>query len=107
MAKRFIDHDRFVRKNTMLAQAYDVQKKDIKTEQNKGVQASCYNCKFKNHCQTFSKATSNKSGSVSFGGSDNENFTFICQRYELVKQTQVAMTDKQIKSLLKNAMNSR
>jgi len=106
------DHDRFVRKNTMMAQAYEIQKKDDKLATNKGIgqsiEPSCYTCKFKSSCVKFNKTSAVAKGttSVSFGGNAQE-FTYTCNRYELRKLQQNQMTDKQIKALMKSMRYNR
>ena len=100
------EHERFARKNAMLARGYEVKKTDEKLEK-KGVSnlregdATCFNCKFKDKCRTFEKMrTGGNAGAVSFGGGEK----FLCDRYEIMKSQKIEITDKQIKSLLKNAM---
>jgi hypothetical protein len=100
-----IDHDRFVMKNKMLANAYEVDRKD-KTMEEKGFshlkrqqEASCFNCKMKPKCQEFrTKRSGTTSGAASFGGDEK----LICSRYTPAPAESRSMSDKQIKSLLKN-----
>jgi hypothetical protein len=101
------DHDRFARKNAMLAHGYTVKKRDDKLEEKgtshlkEGKEASCFNCKFKTKCQTFNTMrTGGSSGAVSVGGDEK----YLCEKYEEQKTKTFSMNDKQIKSLLKNAM---
>jgi hypothetical protein len=101
-----IDHDRFANKNKSLARAYDVGTRDKELE-NKGYshiqrqqEASCFNCKMKNKCVEFrTKSSGGSAGAVSFGGDEK----FICSRYTPAPAENKLMSDKQIKSLLKNA----
>lgn len=106
----FDDHERYARKNAMLAQGYEIKKSDDLLEK-KGVshlkqgEAACFNCKFKGKCRTFdAKRTGGSTGSVSFGGEEK----FICEKYEIQKSKNASsMSDKQIKALLKNAIKGR
>lgn len=107
----FEDHERFAKKNASMARAFDVENRDKQLE-GKGVShltgtvASCYNCKYGNKCKIFENLrTGGGKGSVSFGGTETKNF--ICDKYEPAKPKNPAMTDKQIKSLLKSAMSGR
>jgi hypothetical protein len=102
-----IDHDRFVRKNKSLAAAYRKDEKDRKL-QDKGYshlqndrEASCFNCKKRTKCPQFRRSRDGSStGAVSFGGGDD---AVICDQYEPEKKDQKArVSDKKVKSLLKN-----
>jgi hypothetical protein len=100
------DHDRFVHKNRSIAQGYSVDKKDASLE-DKGfsrverqADASCFNCKMKSKCPEFrAKRSGGTSGAVSFGGDEK----FICLRYIPAPVENRSMSQKQIKSLLKQA----
>ena len=104
------DHDRYVRKNRMIASGYNVDKHDRDMEK-KGFSryerqkdASCFNCKLKKKCAEFRKKRSGGSmGVVSFDGKEK----FICDRYTPEPAGKKAMSDKQIKSLLKNIKKGR
>jgi hypothetical protein len=100
-----IDHDRFVEKNKSLAAAEEMNRKDeilekkgfshLKSEK----EGSCFNCKMKQNCSEFkAKRSGGASGVVSFGGDQ----TFICSRYTPAESQSKGMSDKQIRSLLKN-----
>ena len=101
----FEDHDRFVAKNRSLAAAEEIQRRDEAMEK-KGYSyireqkdSSCFNCKMKKTCREFSaRRSGGTSGVVSFGGDER----MICDKYEPEVKTQRAMTDKQVKSLMKN-----
>ena len=78
------DHDRYVRKNRMIASGYNVDKHDSDMEK-KG----------------FSRYERQKD--ASFDGKEK----FICDRYTPEPAGKKAMSDKQIKSLLKNIKKGR
>jgi hypothetical protein len=99
------DHDRFANKNKSLARAYNVERKDSSLERkgysrlNREGEASCFNCKLKNKCIEYRNRTrGGSSGAVSFGGSER----MICDRYQPAPSDRRGMTNKQVKSLLKN-----
>jgi hypothetical protein len=104
--KRFVDHDKIVEKNRAIARSYETDARD-KSLENKGYhssqgqrEASCFNCKMKQKCPQFrAKRTGGTSGVVSFGGDQK----FICDRHMPAPSTTQAMSDKQVKSLLKIA----
>lgn len=98
------DHERFVAKNRSLASAEEMGKRDEDNEKKghshlkSGENGSCFNCKMKQNCSEFkAKRSGGSSGVVSFGGDQK----FICEKYTPASQTK-SMSDKQIKSLLKN-----
>jgi hypothetical protein len=99
------DHEKFVAKNRSLASAQEREQRDQILEK-KGYshlksdkKGSCFNCKQKQHCSEFrAKRSGGASGVVSFGGDEN----FICDRYTPAQAQAKSMSDKQIKSLLKN-----
>ena len=98
------DHERFVAKNRALASAETIKKRDEQNEKKgfshlqSGKDGSCFNCKMKQNCSEFkSKRSGGSSGVVSFGG----DHKFICDKYTPAEQNK-SMSDKQIKSLLKN-----
>ncbi|MBD3393086.1 MAG: hypothetical protein GF418_13270 [Chitinivibrionales bacterium] len=100
-----IDHERFVNKQKGIARAYEVDRNDSGLER-KGFsraqrqqEASCFNCKLKAKCSDFrSKQSGGSRGAVSYGGSEK----FICDRYTPAPAESKGMSNKQIKSLLKN-----
>jgi len=99
------DHERFVSKNRSLASAEELKRKDENLEKkgfshlNRNKDASCFNCKMKQNCTEFkAKRKGGASGVVSFGGEQN----FICKKYTPAESQAKSMSDKQIKSLLKN-----
>jgi hypothetical protein len=99
------DHERFVAKNRSLASAEEINSKDKKLEKKgysrikENQEGSCFKCKLKNGCSEFrAKRSGGASGVVSFGGSDN----FVCERFIPAPSENKTMSDKQIKSLLKN-----
>ena len=104
------DHDRFVLKNKMLADGYSVDKKDTEIEK-KGFlrhlrldNPSCFNCKLKNKCAEFrTKQSAGMGGVASISGNEK----FWCDRYCAEPSREKLMTDKQIKSLLKNTKKGR
>jgi hypothetical protein len=104
------DHERYVLKNRMLASAYSgerrgavVDKKgDTGTARHR--EASCFSCKSKSKCPDFrAKRTGGTKGVVSFGGTTDG---MICNRYEPMPERQRSMSDRQIKSLMKNFKRS-
>jgi hypothetical protein len=103
--KRSIDHDSYVEKNKSIARSQELDEKD-KAMEKKGFdhikrqqEASCFNCKAKQKCPEFrSKKTGGTTGVVSFGGDEK----FVCQRYAPAAAENRSMSDKQIRSLLKN-----
>ena len=103
---RSIDHDRFVEKNRSIARSQEIETKDEALAR-KGYhflerqrEASCYTCKMKRKCPEFrSKQTGGTTGVVSFGGDEK----FICSRYTPAVVENRSLSNKQIKSLLKNA----
>ena len=104
------DHDRYVRKNRMIASGYNVDKHDSDMEKkgfsryDRQKDASCFNCKLKKKCAEFRKKRSGGSmGVVSFDGKEK----FICDRYIPEPAGKKVMSDKQIKSLLKNIKKGR
>ena len=104
------DHDRYVQKNKMIASGYNIDKHDRDVEK-KGFSrfdsqkdASCFNCKLKQKCAEFRKKRSGGSlGVVSIDGKEK----IICDRYIPQPADKKAMSDKQIKSLLKNIKKGR
>ncbi len=104
------DHDHFVNKNKSIASGYNIDKKDKDLEK-KGFSrnqrqedASCFNCKLKAKCSEFrKKRTGGSLGVASFDGKDN----FLCDRYIPVPTKKKSMSDRQIKSLLKNIKKGR
>jgi hypothetical protein len=104
---RSIDHDRFVEKNRSIAKSQEYTAKD-EGRGKKGDggaprerEPSCYTCKMKRKCPEFrSKQTGGTSGVVSFGGEEK----FVCNRYAKAEVENRTMSNKQIKSLLKNTM---
>lgn len=99
------DHERFVSKNRKIAQGYSIDSNDRKLEkkgyehQQRQAEASCFNCKLKKKCSEFrKKRTGGMQGAASFSGDEK----FICERYTPEPAQNKTMSDKQIKSLLKN-----
>lgn len=100
-----IDHDHFVAKNRSLAAAEEVHRKD-KAMERKGFsqmqrqqEASCFNCKLKKKCPEFrTSKTGVTTGAASFGGAEKQ----ICDKYQPAPAENRNMSEKQIKSLLKN-----
>lgn len=99
------DHERFVAKNRALAAAERIKKRDDTMEKKgfahlkRNEEASCFNCKMRQTCPTFKgKRSGGSSGVVSFGGEQS----FICDRYTPAPSQEKSMSNKQIKSLLKN-----
>jgi hypothetical protein len=103
------DHERFVAKNRSLASAEEMRKRDGDLEKKgfshlkRDQEGSCFNCKMKQGCSEFrAKKSGGSAGVVSFGGDEK----FICNRYTPA-QSEKTMSDKQIKSLLKNVKKGR
>jgi hypothetical protein len=104
------DHEKFVNKNRAIAGGYVIEKTDDALEK-KGFSryerqqdASCFNCKLKPKCAEFrSKRSGGALGAVSFGGSER----FMCDRYVPAPSQEKNMSDRQIKSLLKNTKKGR
>jgi len=101
----FDDHDRFVAKNRSLARAEELAKRDDALEKKgysylrQSEDSSCFNCRTKQTCREFSaRRSGGASGVVSFGGDER----MICDKYLPAEKAQKAMSDKQVKSLLKN-----
>ncbi len=104
------EHDRFVNKNKAMATGYNVDKHDQAMEskgfsrQARQEDASCFNCKLKKKCATFRKKRSGGAvGAVTFDGNEN----FICDKYVPAPPSNKSMSDKQIKSMLKNFKKGR
>lgn len=99
-----IDHERFVMKNRSLASAYERDRgargQDGSAGNSRQRKQSCFNCKLKKKCPEFkSKRSGQTSGAASFGGEEH----LICERYTPAPAGgNRSMSDKQIKSLLKN-----
>ena len=100
------DHDKFVAKNRALASAERIKQKDDALEKKgysylkRDQEASCFNCKMKSTCPTFrGKRSGGAAGVVSFGGEQS----FVCERFIPAPAQDRNMSNKQIKSLLKNA----
>jgi hypothetical protein len=101
----FDDHERFVAKNRSLARADELSRRDEALEK-KGYsylreqkESSCFNCKMKQTCREFAaRRKGGATGVVSFGGDER----MICDRYLPADKAQKSMSDKQVKSLLKN-----
>jgi len=94
----------------MIASGYNIDKHDRDMEKkrfsryDRQKDASCFNCKLKKKCAEFRKKRSGGSmGVVSFDGKEK----FICDRYTPEPAGKKAMSDKQIKSLLKNIKKGR
>lgn len=99
------DHDKFVAKNRALASAERIKQTDEELERKgyshlrRNEEASCFNCKMRQTCPTFrGKRSGGATGVVSFGGEQ----TFVCERYTPAPPQDKNMSNKQIKSLLKN-----
>jgi hypothetical protein len=99
------DHDKFVAKNRALASAERIKQKDDDLERKgfshlkRDQEASCFNCKMRQTCSSFKgKRSGGASGVVSFGGEQ----TFICDRYTPAPAQDKNLSNKQIKTLLKN-----
>jgi hypothetical protein len=105
--KRSIDHDLYVAKNRALAVAEDMKRRDETIERpgdgrNAALTGSCFTCKTKLGCSEFKARRSGRStGVVSFGGDEK----FVCERYVPAPAQGRAMSDKQIKALMKNVRN--
>ena len=104
------DHDRFVSKNKSIASGYNIDKHDKELEkkgfsrQKRQEDASCFNCKLKTKCSEFrKKRTGGSLGVASFDGKEE----FLCDRYIPAPIQKKSMSDKQIKSLLKNIKKGR
>jgi hypothetical protein len=105
--KRYVDHDSIVEKNRAIAHSYETEARDKSLDskgsdaQQRQREASCFNCKMKQKCPQFkAKRTGGTAGVVSFGGDQK----FICDRYMPNPSPAQIMSDRQVKSLLKNAM---
>ena len=106
----FEDHDRFVAKNRSLAAAEEIDRRDVAMEK-KGYSylreqkdSSCFNCKMKKTCREFAaRSRGGASGVVSFGGDER----FVCDKYEPAEKQNKSMSDRQVKSLLKNIKKGR
>jgi hypothetical protein len=105
--KRYVDHDQVVEKNRAIARSYETEARDKSLAakgydaQQRQQEASCFNCKMKQKCPQFrAKRTGGTAGVVSFGGDQK----FICNHYVPNPSPARIMSDKQVKSLLKNAM---
>jgi hypothetical protein len=103
------DHEKFVAKNRSLASAEELNSKDKKLEKKgysrikENQEGSCFKCKLKNGCSEFrAKRNGGSSGVVSFGGNEH----FICEKFIPAPSESKSMSDKQIKSLLKNTKRS-
>lgn len=101
----YIDHDRFVMKNRLLASADEMGRRDAALEKkgfarvDRQKEASCYNCKSKKKCAEFrTKRTGGTTGAVSFGGDER----MVCDKFEPAPAENRGMSKTQIKSLLKN-----
>lgn len=98
------DHERFVAKNRALASAEETDRRDEvfakRGIKNVDEKKSCFNCKMKATCPEFrAKRSGRGTGVVSFGGDDS----LICDKYTpAVSADAKSMSNKQIKSLLKN-----
>ncbi len=96
------DHDKFVAKNRAMADAELINRRDVRKNaaDGKGDKgASCFNCKIRQTCSTFKgKRSGGALGVVSFGGEQ----TFVCERYTPAPIQEKNLTNRQIKSLLKN-----
>jgi len=104
------DHDRFVSKNKSLASGYSVNKHDADMEKKGFIhherrdEASCFNCKIRSKCSEFrNRRTGGHAGAASFGGNEK----FICDKFIPAPVSEKSMSDKQIKSLLKNIRKGR
>jgi hypothetical protein len=101
---RNIDHDRFVAKNRAFALAEDVKRRDEEYGRKEGSAASqsrrsCFTCKMRQTCTEFKARRSGRAtGVVSFGGEES----FVCDRYIPAPAQSRSMSDRQIKTLLKN-----
>lgn len=104
------DHERFVSKNKSIASGYNIDKHDKDLEkkgfsrQKRQEDASCFNCKLKAKCTEFrKKRTGGSLGVASFDGKEK----FLCERYIPAPIQKKSMSDRQIKSLLKNIKKGR
>jgi hypothetical protein len=103
------EHEHYVLKNRLLAAADDMGRQERQAEK-KGVSTlerrkSCFSCKLKKTCTQFrAKRSGGTSGVVSFGGNDQ---AWACERYEPAPVQDRGMSQKQIKSLMKNFKRAR
>ncbi|MFP4522859.1 MAG: hypothetical protein ACLFQK_12005 [Fibrobacterota bacterium] len=107
------EHERFLRKNEMLAKDYAIDDLDRKAAANakkKGLQSddrkekSCYTCKRRNRCQEFRmKTTGGSRGSVSIGSET----IYFCEKYLPEPPKQKEMSENAKKNLLKSALKGR
>jgi hypothetical protein len=102
-----VDHDRFVAKNRMMAAAEEGERKDRALEKRSDGQAprkaSCFNCRLKGKCPEFrANRTGYSTGAASFGGDQR----VVCDKFDPAPNEKKGMSDKQIKSLLKNFRRS-
>ena len=104
------DHDRFVSKNRMLASAEDMLKKRGPTDRPGDAGArpqekTCYNCRRRQRCAEFrATRTGTTRGVVSVGGRDHLP---ACEKYEPETERKRNLSDREIKSLMKNFKRSR
>lgn len=105
------EHDRFVRKNQMMADTYTSERTkkglDKKYEDRKDTprEKTCYNCKKKNRCSEFREKTRGVGGSVSIGN----DTIFLCDNYIPVpeKKKDQNISKKEVNSMLKAAKKGR
>jgi hypothetical protein len=98
------DHDRYVAKNRALSGGTDLlprrgpdQKRPVEKRE---VKPSCFNCKDKRSCSEFrAKRGGRGSGVVSVGGIGED---MICDKHQVATEQSRAMSNQQIKSLMRN-----
>jgi hypothetical protein len=108
----FDEHDRFLAKNKMMAQAYEVSETEgkVKSKHGDAIPAdrpmSCFNCKKKNRCLDFkAKSTGGSSGVVSI----DSGTTFLCAQYDPMplQKKERSLNNNQIRSMVKAAKSGR
>lgn len=107
------DHDRFIMKNKLMAQGYEMDKvaKTVKdrigdTETDIPRETTCFTCRKKTKCAEFKKkSTGGSSGAVSIGDETN----FLCDRFEPIpiNKKDKKVTKKQVNNMLKAALKGR
>jgi hypothetical protein len=98
------DHDHYVAKNRALSGGTDLLPRrgpeQKKVEGKREVKPSCFNCKEKRSCSEFkAKRGGRGSGVVSVGGVAED---MICGKYQVATEQNRSMSNKQIKSLMRN-----
>ena len=103
------EHQRFLRKNAMMARGIiENKKKDEEKQTNEIVKKadSCYNCRKKVRCVEFKNMTT---GGLAGAVSIDASVKFICDRFDVmpIQKKNMHLSSNQVSNLLKRAKTGK